>query len=92
MHGRTSLLSERVCECAEVSCFAFGHMMRECGVKGRLCQKCGESGHVMKECKKESVYRNCILRGGKWGHSVLSVECPKYVRALGRVKARIRDR
>lgn len=28
----------------------------------------------MKECKKEkSVCRNCMLRGGKWDHSVLSV-------------------
>ena len=24
-------------------CFAFGHMMKECSVEGRLCERCGES-------------------------------------------------
>ncbi|KAK2574828.1 hypothetical protein KPH14_012922 [Odynerus spinipes] len=72
-------------------CYGFGHMMRECSVKERLCQRCGESGHLVKECKKQNECRNCKVRGGKCDHSVLSNECPEYVRALGRERARIND-
>lgn len=72
-------------------CFAFGHMMRECAEKERLCQKCGESGHQMKECKKECVCRNCKIRGGEWSHSVMSVECPVYVKALDKERKRVSD-
>ncbi|KMQ93191.1 golgin subfamily a member 4-like protein [Lasius niger] len=51
--------------------FAYGHMMRKCGEKERLCQKCGQSRHIIKECKRESVCRNCKLRGRECDYSVL---------------------
>ncbi|CAL1672364.1 unnamed protein product [Lasius platythorax] len=73
------------------TCFAYGHMMRECGEKERLCQKCGQNGHIMKDCKRECVCRNCKLRGSKCDHSVLSEECPEYIRALARERARVND-
>ena len=65
-------------------CFAFGHMMRECNVENRLCEKCGDTEHL--KCKNASVCRNCRLSGKKCDHSVLSVECPEYVRMLEREK------
>ena len=46
-------------------CFAFGHMMRECSIKERLCERCGESGHLRDKCKNECACRNCKLRGRK---------------------------
>ncbi|CAK9834510.1 Uncharacterized 50 kDa protein in type I retrotransposable element R1DM [Anthophora retusa] len=72
-------------------CYAFGHMMRECSVKDRLCQQCGESGHLRNDCKKERMCRNCKMKGSKCDHSVMSVECPEYVRVAEREKARISD-
>ena len=72
-------------------CLAFGHMMRECTMKERLCENCGESGHLKDKCKSVSVCRNCKLRGKKCDHSVLSAECPEYVRMLVRERARISD-
>lgn len=72
-------------------CFAFGHMMRECSMTERLCQKCGETGHLRDKCKKECVCRNCRMKGKDASHSVLSVECPEYVRMLMRERIRISD-
>ena len=69
-------------------CFAFGHMMRECNVENRLCEKCGDAGHLKDKCKNASVCRNCRLSGKKSDHSVLSVECPEYVRMLERERLR----
>ena len=70
-------------------CFAFGHMMRECNVENWLCQKCGDTGHLKDKCKNAYVCRNCKLRRKKGDHSVLSVECPEYVRMLERERLRI---
>ena len=42
-------------------CFAFGHMMRECNIKERLCERCGESGHLRDWCKNACICRNCKL-------------------------------
>lgn len=70
-------------------CYAFGHMMRECGMKERLCQKCCEEGHLMRDCKKETVCRNCKMKGSKCDHSILSDVCPEYLRILEREKLRI---
>lgn len=72
-------------------CFAFGHMMRECSVKERLCEKCGESGHLKDKCRSACVCRNCKMKGRDANHSVLSCDCPDYVRMLEREKARISD-
>ncbi|CAK9796337.1 Uncharacterized 50 kDa protein in type I retrotransposable element R1DM [Anthophora quadrimaculata] len=72
-------------------CYAFGHMMRECSMKDRLCQQCGESGHVRSECKKERMCRNCKMKGLKCDHSVMWDECPEYVRMAEREKLRISD-
>ena len=69
-------------------CFAFGHMMRECNVENKLCGKGGDTGHLKDKCKNASVCRNCRLRGKKSDHSVLSVECPEYVRMLERERLR----
>ena len=52
-------------------CFAFGHMMREFGIKERLCERCGESGHLCDWCKNACICRNCKLRGKKSDHSVM---------------------
>lgn len=70
-------------------CYAFGHMMRECGMKERLCQKCCEEGHLMRDCKKESVCRNCKVKGSRCDHSILSDVCPEFLRILEREKLRI---
>ena len=72
-------------------CFAFGHMMRECSVKERLCERCGESGHLRDKCKSACVCRNCKMRGRKADHSVMSQECPEYVRMIERERARVND-
>ena len=72
-------------------CFAFGHMMRECSVKERLCERCGESGHLRDKCKSACVCRNCKLRGRKADHSLMSQECPKYVRMIERERAQVND-
>ncbi|CAK9816194.1 Uncharacterized 50 kDa protein in type I retrotransposable element R1DM [Anthophora plagiata] len=72
-------------------CYAFGHMMRECSVKDRLCQQCGESGHLRSECKKERMCRNCKLKGAKCDHSVMSDECPEFLRMAERERVRISD-
>ena len=70
-------------------CFAFGHMMRECNVENRLREKSGDSGHLKDKCKNATVCRNCRLRRKKCYHSVLSVECPEYVRMQERDRFRI---
>ena len=67
-------------------CFAFGHVMRECSVDGRLC----ESGHLKEKYKSASLCQNCRMKGKKCDHSVLSTECPEYVRMLERESATIR--
>ncbi|CAK9834361.1 Uncharacterized 50 kDa protein in type I retrotransposable element R1DM [Anthophora retusa] len=72
-------------------CYAYGHMMRECSMKDRLCQQCGESGHLKNECKKERACRNCKMKGSKHDHSVMSEECPEYVRMSERERSRISD-
>ena len=72
-------------------CFAFGHMMRQCKVKNRLCEKCGDTGHLKDNGKNASVCRNCRLSGKKSDHSVLSVECPENVRMLERERWRISE-
>ena len=72
-------------------CFAFGHMMRDCNVENRLCEKCGHTGHLKDNGKNASVCRNCRLSGKKSDHSVLSVECPEYVRMLERERWRISE-
>ncbi|KAK2574694.1 hypothetical protein KPH14_012939 [Odynerus spinipes] len=72
-------------------CYMFGHMMRECGVKERLCQQCGEPGHMRNACKNACVCRNCKMKGMNCDHSVMSVECPEYKRMLEREQMRISD-
>ena len=72
-------------------CFAFGHMMRECSVKERLCERCGESGHLQDKCKNARVRRNCKLRGRKADHSVMSQEYPEYIRMIERERATVND-
>lgn len=47
------------------TCFAFGHMMRECPAKERLCQKCGESDHLRETCKRTMYVEIVRLRGRK---------------------------
>lgn len=72
-------------------CFAYGHMMKECSVDGRLCEKCGESGHLKEGCKNACICRNCKNKGRKCDHSVLATDCPEYVKMLDREKARVSD-
>lgn len=72
-------------------CLAFGHTMRECRIGERLCQKCGEGEHLAKECRNEENCRNCRMRGREFHHSVVSMECPEYVRAYERERMRVQD-
>lgn len=72
-------------------CFAFGQMMRECSVVGRLCVRCEENGHLKEKCKSACVFRTCRMKGKECDHSVLSTECPEYVRMLEREEARFSD-
>ena len=72
-------------------CFGYGHVMRECRVKERICRQCGDSGHVMKDCKRPYGCRNCKMKKADDNHSVLSNECPEYMRALERMRNRISE-
>lgn len=72
-------------------CFAFGHMVRECNMKERLCEKCGETGHLKERCKNECVRRNGKQKGRKCDHPVMSLECPEYVRMAERERLCISD-
>lgn len=74
-----------------LKCYAYGHIMRECGVKERLCQRCCGSGHLIKDCKKESMCGNCKARGKKCDHSVMSNKCPEFVRLLERERLRVNN-
>lgn len=56
-------------------------MSKECKV-GRVCRKCCEKGHMMSECRKSECCGNCVQRDWSSEHSVLSSECPEYVRVL----------
>ena len=66
-------------------------MMREYSVEGRLCQRCGESGHLKEMCRSVCVCRNCKIKGKRCDQSVLSTDCPEYVRMLDREKARVNE-
>lgn len=70
-------------------CYAYGHMMKDCRMKERVCLRCGEGGHLSKDCKKLECCRNCRIKGMNGDHSVLSVECPEYRRMLERERERI---
>lgn len=70
-------------------CCAFGHMARECKEKESVCQKCGECGHLRFACKKSECCRNCKIKGKRSDHSVMSQECPEYVRMVARERERI---
>lgn len=63
------------------ACYGFGRMSKECKV-GRVCRKCCEKGHMMSECRKSECCGNCVQRDRSSEHSVLSSECPEYVRVL----------
>ncbi|KAK9747044.1 hypothetical protein QE152_g5684 [Popillia japonica] len=54
------------------ACFSYGHRLRECKEKGRICRKCGNAGHMERECKGNEECRNCRMRGRECGHSVMS--------------------
>ncbi|XP_076182719.1 uncharacterized protein LOC143154599 [Ptiloglossa arizonensis] len=72
-------------------CLGFGHMMRDCKSKVRVCRKCGESGHEAKDCTAtKETCKNCRERGMNDGHSVMSNECPQHVRMIERMRERIR--
>lgn len=65
--------------------------MKECSVDDKLCEMCGESGHLKDKFKSACFCRNCKLKGRNCDHSILSTECPEYVRMLKREKARRSD-
>ncbi|GLV33529.1 hypothetical protein CBL_20258, partial [Carabus blaptoides fortunei] len=38
-------------------CYGFGHRLRECNAKGRVCRKCGRIGHTQLECDNDRKTR-----------------------------------
>lgn len=69
-------------------CYGFGHRIKECAVKGRVCRKCGVVGHIQAECKSETTCcRNCKQKGTDHLHDVMSNTCPEYVKMLQRMRA-----
>lgn len=72
-------------------CLVFGHTLRECSSKERLCHRCGEEGHLAKDCKSESKCRNCRIRGREHSHSVMSAECPEFLRVYERERMRVEN-
>lgn len=71
-------------------CYGFGHRLKECKEGSRLCKKCGQAGHVQNACKSDrESCRNCKVRKQDSNHSVMSTECPEYVRALERMRSTV---
>lgn len=70
-------------------CLGFNHRAAECKVADMICKKCGGPGHIAVECKVSEVScRNCKLKNKEDKHSIMSAQCPDYIRELERVRNR----
>lgn len=66
------------------NCYAYGHMMKECRMKEKVCLRYRDCGHLSKDCKGSERCRNCA-RGLRCDHRF----CPEYRKMLEREKAKI---
>ena len=67
-------------------CCAFGHFSKDCQ-KPKACFKCG-GNHLAKNCQvNELKCSNCVAekRQNDVNHSVLSNDCPQYIKVLKKV-------
>lgn len=66
-----------------LKCCGYRHFAKSCKAPDKLCLNCGQTGHLASACKNATVCINCKKEGRDSGHSVLSRECPVYVRMMG---------
>lgn len=70
-------------------CHGYRHMRKDCPWKQGLCLHCGGEGHYANVCQHRQVCRNCAMKGLRHDHSIMSAQCPEYVRECERLRTRI---